>query len=456
MSVEPMSCVAKPTVERVKRFGQWLPYTPDIEGALEADVYLMSKARKKESTLFAGYALACTDPVMGPKRQYLYLSSLACLRAKMLEANGRVPFARRLSLHQIMTASQQYKILINLGEPVSVYKVPKDSGLAWRTIHDFGLVARGAQRMANAVLRETFTPAPFQYTSLGVHAAIHEALRLITQEGYSWVSELDINSHYQSFVIESLVESLPLPKGAVTQIVGATSANWVMGNTSPYSFIHHTHPTPSGIPAGSATSTAVAEWSVSHLAFDEATDIALVNYADNFFLFDKSSAALVNALEALRAAIKALPGGVFNTHPIAGAPGSIRHVAAGFGMLGCKVYSSEGGLLVEPSETSLKELEGRFWLEEQVVVQWLRSAELTQEQELRREGVRAFLALRSYVQSWLAAHSMCTDIDIIGQEYTWQLSSIRGDFQLSDVELVGEEDPSTCAKYYPSSTRMGA
>ncbi len=436
---------------RISRLNQYVPLYPGEETSLDADVLVLKKAQKKEAKLRARCELAFTDPVKGPKARYNYLSSLACLRAKMWEANGRRLYRQRLSPRQIIEASMAYKVLLELGEPVGVHQIPKSSGDGWRTIYNFGPVARGAQRMVAALLQLAYKPAPFQFIRQGVHAAIQEALRLITEEEYTHVAEIDITGHYPSFGANALIEALPVPKQAALQIVLAASAKWEMNNPSLFKCNQYIHPAPSGIPPGSAASTAVAEWSVSQLNLASIHDAKLVVYADNFFLFGKNTAALKSALEALRSAIAALPGGVFYTHPSPDAADTVRTVASGFFMLGCEIVRTSEGVDVSPTETSLQALEGRFELDVQAVEAYLYHADKYKDHQARFEGVQAYLTVLSYVRSWTAAHSMCKDIQFFSEDMECRLAMIANAYGLTETELHEAKDSSTEANYYPSS-----
>ncbi|MDG4650439.1 reverse transcriptase domain-containing protein [Roseibacterium sp. SDUM158017] len=435
----------------IKCFHQHVPVYSGEEAKLDADRKLLAAARKAENKLLDRCELEFTDPKKGPKARYNYLSSLRCLQAKMLEVNGCRELRQRLSLRQIIEASEKYHILLKLDEPVRLSRIPKSSGVGWRTIQSFGPVARGAQGMIVALLGMAYSPAPFQFTRPGVHAAIQEALRLITEEGYSWVSELDITGHYQAFTMQSLMSTLPLPKGAIREIVMASSANRDASAIPPVYRENILHQASLGIPQGSAASTVVAEWSVSHLNLITAEDVALINYADNMFLFGKSAEALASALEALRAAIAALPGGAFLTHHGKAQHGVIQPIEAGFRMLGCEITQTKTGINVEPTKESLQEFEGFFWIQSQAIAAELFAAKQLKDQVLRLQGIQSFLRLRSYANGWLAAHAVCTDIPMIKGDVRYKIDALAHTFQFTPTELKAAADASTKIKYYPTS-----
>ena len=440
--------------EPIMVFGHYLPIYPSEAASFYKDVQSVAKARKREKELREKFALKFNDAKKTKDASYLYLSSLQCLITGMLEANKRRPYRRRLSLRQIILGAQEFKVLIKLDEPVHVYRKHKTSGSGFRTICDFGPVARGAQRVVLALLREAYKPAPFQFTSRGVQAAIKEALRLITEEGYTRVTEIDIKSHYPSFQEDKLLNALPIPNGAIREIILSNSAIWKPHGILPYEINTFLHQTQLGIPQGSAASAVVAEWSVSQLKMIKVENVALICYADNMFLFAKSATTLKFALEALRSAIAGLPGGSFTTHPPNGDNSNIGTVQNGFRMLGSWISKSGETVQVDPTEASLQELLGRFRLEAEGVVALLAANDEPGCTDYRIEGVGAYLRLKSYVRSWLAAHSFCTDLATVRADMEWRLGKLEAAFQITEGEMKNAWDQSMDAKYHPASNWM--
>ncbi len=421
----------------MKCFNHYVPLYPGEVSSWNSDVAALAKARKHAKQQEKKSELACTDPAAFKKAAFVYLSSLRCLQAAMIEAQKAQLIRHRLSLHQIIEASKQYKVLVHLDEAVRVSLELKSSGDGFRTIYNFGQVARGAQHMMLELLRIWAPPAAFQYTRLGVHKAISEALRLIKEDGYEYFVEEDIKSHYPSLDGKKLVEVLPLPKAAVMEIGLAVSATLVGGPSCP--FPYHSNifdQTLSGIPQGSAASSAIAEWSVSKLNLIMGKNVALINYADNFFLFAKSEAALAFALEALRSAIAGLPGGSFSSKTK-----QIATVDQGFFMLGCKIMRTGGEILVEPTETNLQRLLGYFRINRQCVDALLTSAKMPNGFSYRLEGIQEYSRLRNYVNSWTAAYAHCIDTPLIKNDLLWQLDEIRADYAITDKELKMANDP---------------
>lgn len=429
-----------------KCFGHLVPVRPSETKTWDADVILLAIARKHEAKSWGKIELKCNSPTALKKAAYPYLTSLRCLQAAMLEVNKRLPIRRRLSLHQIIEKSKEFQLLSKLDELVHVSLMPKSSGTGYRPICNFGPVARGGQHMVLKLLRATTSPAPFQFTRLGVHKAIKEALRLITEEGLHHVTEVDIVSHYPSFCESDLIASLPLPASAVRQIGVAASARW-KGHPKALSLLfsnHIIHPTPSGIPQGSAASTAIAEWSVSKLKMVKVKDTAIVNYADNFWLFAKGEAALTFALHALRSGISGLPGGLFETEVK-----QKTTAAAGFRMLGCWVQLTPTGVEVWPTEANLEELRRQFDLDVQSVEAHLLWGSKEQTGSWRLEGVQAYLRLRSRVASWAAAFGCCPDATVVRDDLTWKLDWLAHTFGVTDAEVKAAIDASVTVAWMP-------
>lgn len=434
-------------------FAHLVPLYPSEAKTLNDDIASLAKARKHEQNVLKGLKKKAHDPAAFKEASHLYFSSARCLQANMLEANACLKCGQRRSLRQIIEDSHEYNILQKLDEPVKVYQIPKSSGTGFRIICDFGLVARAAQRMFATLLRLTYTPAPFQFTRLGVPAAIKEALRLIEKEGYTHVQELDIKNHYPSFEEDHLITTLPFQKPAIREIGLAASAKWEKQSSSLCSLHLSIYQPPHGISQGSASSSAIAKWSVSYLKmFPNVSSIALINIADNFFLLGKNTESVAFALKALRLAVAKLPGGVFKLHPSADDQPPVGMVQDGFRMLGCWIKKIGDVVMVEPTEASLQELSGRFFLEAHLIEATLLSAEKETCQTLRREGVQAFLRLDSYVDGWVAAHAFCTDIEIIKQDRKCLLAQIAKAYGITAQEAKEARDASTYVKYYPESS----
>lgn len=259
-----------------KCFQHLVPVHPGEQSTLQEDIAELGKAKKYARKHLKKIELKCTDIEKFRQAARTHLSSLRCLQAAMLEVNKGQPLERRISIGQILEGSTTFKVLEKLDEKASVRLKPKSSGNDFRPICDFGPVARGAQCMALHLVRAITKPAEFQYTRRGVHEAISKACKLIKEEGYHHVADVDIINHFPSFTLDALNKSIPLPKAAIREIVMAGSIDWVT-TKSPFKDNALFGQVPLGIPQGSAASSAVAEWSVSQLKMIEVPGTALLN-----------------------------------------------------------------------------------------------------------------------------------------------------------------------------------
>lgn len=432
--------------EEMRCFGQIFRVAPSECTSLKADLQLLSRSCSHERKVLASIAPKCTQLPGLKKVSAAYLSSRRVLLANMLEANGKRPIDRRLSPHQLIEASKIYNILTQLSEPVQVHKIPKLAGSGVRVICDFGPVARGAQRMIQKLLRATTPPVSFQYTSQGVPNAIEAALRLIQQEGLYHVGEIDIVNHYPSFTEDAVLSSMPqLTARAIKQIVFAKSAKFEEPKGIFVQYNHQPHTsTPLGIPQGSASSTAVAEWSVSMLKASGITEAAIVNYADNFWLFTSSAASLDAALDALRSRIAGLPGGVFNS-----AEKQRTTVFDGFRMLGCKIRFNHDVIDVFPTEANLESLESQFRLDVQTVQALLSAETKNLVAPLRLQGVQLYLRLRHRVESWFAAFRFCPEAKVVRDDLFFRLYGVANRYGISSVEAKAATDHSVFKVHSP-------
>ncbi len=181
----------------------------------------------------------------------------------------------------------------------------------------------------------------------------------------------------------------------------------------------------------------------------KATDITIVNYADNFWLFAKSESAMMLALEALRSEIFELPGGSFNTEVKQSTTAT-----AGFRMLGCWIKLTSAGAEVWPTETNLEALSSQFALDLQSAEALLFASSAMQSQE-RFEGVQAYLRLRCRVSSWVAAYAFCSDTAMVRDDLLGQLDFLAYSFGITDTEIKAVKDPSVEVAYMPYGLSSG-
>ena len=426
-----------------KCFRHLVPVHPGEQSTLQEDTSELGKAKKCARKHLKKIELKCTDIEKFSQAARTYLNSLRCLQAAMLEVNKGLPLEQRLSIRQILDVSKTYKVLEKLDEKASVRLKLKSSGNGFRPICDFGPVARGAQRMALHLVRAINKLAEFQYTRRGVHEAISKACKLIKKEGYHHVADVDIINHFPSFTLDALTKSIPLPKAAIREIVMAGSIDWVTIK-SPFMDNVLSCPVPHGIPQGSAASSAVAEWSVSQLKLIEVPETALLNYADNFFLFAKNQSAMDAALEALSLAITKLPGGTFSSKVK-----QTRTTAQGFSMLGLWIWFSEGEIEIMLTNENTQRLRRNFERSLQYAKERLLAYEKSSNPQDRQVGVQSYLRAQGQVIGWASIYAMCKDMPMFRDDLLSELAVTGQVFEITEAELKAAADAYTAPRYVP-------
>ena len=196
-----------------------------------------------------------------------------------------------------------------LKEPVQVWLKNKTNG--YRIIHNHGLKHRTAQDLVKRVMDVVFVPRPFQFTHLGIHAAIKQTKALINA-GYVHAAHLDIKNFYGSFEPEKLLPELPLPKEVVEHAVVGRHMEVVWDqehmkgkSLSPHHILQKEARL--GIPQGSACSSIIGAYCTSRLPWITMADVAMLNYADDYLLLAKSSNARAKAIDELTEAVGSSP-----------------------------------------------------------------------------------------------------------------------------------------------------
>lgn len=134
----------------------------------------------------------------------------------VIRANQKLPAKKRRPLEECLSVAQSLDLSKPLKEPVQVRLKKKTNG--YRIIHNHGLKHRTAQDLVKRVMDVVFVPRPFQFTHLGIHAAIKRTKALINI-GYIHAAHLDIKDYFGSFEPEKLLPELPLPKEVVEHAV---------------------------------------------------------------------------------------------------------------------------------------------------------------------------------------------------------------------------------------------
>ena len=379
-------------------------------------------------------ARACTSNRKFKKIAKTILSSKTCLQGAMYEADKKRSVRGRVGSRRLISKSYGYDVLRDLSEPVTVQSIPKSDGSGFRDIWDFGPVARGAQRMAADLLSMTYEKREFQYWKAGAGQKVQMAMSLIEQ-GYVYCGEIDIVKFYDSFECQALIDRVPLPKEAVTQILVASNAVPVppSGAIGPIGSIAHPPTACPGIPQGSVASVEVAAWSVALMPEFDLGDVVLVNHIDNFYFFARDFKSLTAASKTLGSAIRGCPGGHF--------VGKVKQLCSfdrnGYGMLGCWISKIDGKVVADPMEKNVKILRWKFARKRSRTRARLFEARKAKNKLLRRWAVVEFVELEAYAKAWLAAFKFCRPITLgmIEAHLSYDINILRQKFQITDEEV---------------------
>lgn len=414
------------------------PLSKGGDAANEAMLARYGKAKKFEAKLLAKCQQAAkADLKAFLARSKTYLSNKRCLLVALFDDNMRLPLGDRKSLEDLIALANQYDVLKNLSEPARVWQQPKASGNGMRVVCSFGPVARAAQHMVKILLRPTYEPQDFQCANLTFAEKVQHAMTTIKEKGYAHVTEIDIKDFFPSFTEEALIKALPLPKEAIRQIVLAKSASWCPHPR----YLQYGHiSSPPGIPQGSASSAAVADWCVANMPLENLSGATVINHADNFFAFSASSEDVQSVSKALSSGIAGLPGGDFY-----GKTEQAVAVAHGFQMLGCWVTLSKAGILeADPTDTNVKEFGIRARRQQQRVHGRLTAAAASQSKQLRIKGLQDYLRFESICRGWVQAFAFCgPTIQCVKDHYDYDLNLLRDTFEITDAELHPLKDVST-------------
>ena len=129
---------------------------------------------------------------------------------------------------------------------------------------------------------------PNQYAYYGGRDAACQALREAIEDGFKWVTEIDVRDCYPSFDEEKIHNLLPLrERRVVDHVIAATHLNLVPYNPRDWGARSEVR---TGLPQGSATSALVAENLLKSVLETLPDNVRLINYADNIWLLTRTRA----------------------------------------------------------------------------------------------------------------------------------------------------------------------
>lgn len=355
-------------------------------------------------------AIAAHDLSTQAELHAVLTESPEAIIASAIAANRKLKARHRGTLEQCLKLATTLNFSTPIAEIVGVWPQPKTKG-GDRMICEFGLMHRTAQDIVVRIMNAHFVPRPFQYSHLGVHAAIRDAKALIN-EGYTYAAHLDIADFFCSFVAEKLHTELPVAKHVVENAVIGRLMEMELKQgmkAHPYSY-----PSPStvlekarlGIPQGSASSSIVSAYCMSRLQWSPIEGVALLNVADDFLLLATNDKARGKGVDALVAAIGKLPGGKFNIEVK-----SKRTASQGIRFLGHEMQIKAGSLRTWPSTGSHEEVFEKLLRIERKLGKLLYLIGHPFADAEKAEAIVALARYLAIINGWRGAFSECDEID---------------------------------------------
>ena len=333
--------------------------------------------------------------------------------ASAIAANRKLKARDRGTLEDCLKLAATLDFTTPIPEIVRVWPQPKSKG-GYRMICKFGLTHRTAQDMVARIMNVHFVPRPFQYSHLGIHAAIEDAKAFINK-GYTFAAHFDIKDYFGSFDPETLPTELPVAKHVVEHAV--IGRHMEMGLKQGLKQAHaYSAPSLStllekarlGIPQGSASSSIVSAFCMSRLQWAPIEGVALLNVADDFLLLATNRDARGKEVDALVAAVGSLPSGKFNIELI-----SKRTVSQGISFLGHEMQMKEGVLRTCPSIWSHDNLLRKLGSIERGLGKLIYVIGSPFGEGEKAAAITELARYLAIINGWRAAFSECDEIDLL-------------------------------------------
>lgn len=318
-------------------------------------------------------ALADGDRPAAVALTRIRLKSRALKLVAAREMNSRLRARRQLVPEALLEMALQVSASRQSGDPVYAKIVTKKSGKS-RTTYNFPSRDRIGQTMVRIAL-QPFAAREIQgyeFAALpgrGDRAAIAAVFDAI-EDGYAWVSEVDIRDCFGSFSQHEVVRSLPIPMSVGEAHVAPLFLNVVGdgvvarppqgGRTTRRSSSH-------GLPQGGLASSMVANVLISRMLLEFWTlttveGARLFRWSDNILVMGRTQLQAETAVRSLRSVIDRHSTGSFTT-----TASEIRHVEKGFEWLGRRFMKRlDGRTLAVPSPINMRAFSERvfFGIEE--------------------------------------------------------------------------------------------
>lgn len=287
-----------------------------------------------------GSALAAGDQAAAVALTRTRLSSRALKLVAGQEMNRRLPKRRQLDPLALIAMAEQVSAYRQSGHPAIVRSVRKRNGES-RPTYNFATPDRIGQTMARIALQPfaALEIQGYQFAALpgrGDRAAIEAVFESI-EDGYVWVSEIDIRNCFGSFSQHEVVRSLPIPLGVaeahVAPLFLRVTGDGVVAR-QPQGGRTTRRASSLGLPQGGLASSIVAHMLIGRMlqefsALTPVEGVKVLVWSDNILVMGKTQLQTQTAIRSLCSVIGRHPTGSFTTTET-----EVRHVEEGFRWLG--------------------------------------------------------------------------------------------------------------------------
>jgi hypothetical protein len=371
--------------------------------------------------------------------------------ASAIAANKKLKPSKRQTLDRCLAMPSLLDFSEPLSETVPVRAQPKKSG-GVRMLHNPGLMHRTSQQLVLRVMGMRYRPRAFQFTHIGVQAAIAKMKKAIMSE-HVHIARLDIKDFYVSFDPVELAPELPLPKEVVEHAVTGRHMKVVLDQSvkqklhAPLSLPTHEHllqVARLGIPQGSSCSPIIGMFCMSRLAWSSWKGVVLVNYADDFCLLAKSPKLLDKAIAELTDAVANLPGGHFQLKLL-----QVGHIDKGVEFLGHCLRRVDGDLITSASTSNVQGLYKKL----NDLDMAIGKAAYPPGKFNPTAGWRFLAEMIVFTNGWKAAFSECDDLDRYLPAYSEAIAKWTGTLGVKPEQLITKYDESML--YEPDVYTLG-
>jgi hypothetical protein len=214
----------------------------------------------------------------------------------------------KVSLGQIKARARQFDMYKPTMEMVAVNAIAKSDGHAFRTIANFGVRTRAAQRLALDTMRAIWGESRFEFArrGRGRDAMIEHIAKVINSGRKIWIAESDLKDFFPSFDRRAVVHTVPLPKNVTRHhVLMSMDAEIII---SGHKFQVSEIVARAGLTQGSLTAPYVASKMLEPM-LDLSVGEAGCSYIDNITTWGRSEAEVQTRLGTLASTVSKHPAG---------------------------------------------------------------------------------------------------------------------------------------------------